>query len=149
MTAVTLLEYGTPLMVLACVLAGLQKLRWHAPPRTEAEARYRAYWATSRPLPQLGVQVRPDGYVYTLAGGCLAPLAGATAAAVPMVPVATTVKPALGWATIQFADTTTRRAVFALRDLAQAQAQADRFNRLAAATATTGFARTRPAGMGP
>jgi hypothetical protein len=137
--------YGGPVAVLICFIAWSTKRTWRQPPKTPEQARFRAAWSDAYPYVQFGVHIRPDGFIYSNATGrCLGLAAGAKAAVVPSVPV-TTLKPATGWAVIDFADGTTHRNMIGLRNLPQAQAQAARFNGQAQQTTSASFKRTRPA----
>ena len=141
--------YGSPFAVLACAAAWAQRYTWSRPPKTARQARVRAAWLSAPVLPQFGVRIGSDRFIYSmLSGRCLGPLDGATAAVAKSVPV-TSLKPSTGWCTITFADGTVHRSLFALRNLPEAQAQLAKFQALAAATPQGQFRRTRPASMTP
>jgi hypothetical protein len=144
-TPATLVLYGGPVAVLACVLAGIQRAAWRRPPSSPDVARRRAALTTLIPYSQLGVRAGLDGFVYSNATGkCLGQHAGARAVIVPRRPVHT-LKPSTGWAVIYFADGTHWKWMFPLRLRPDAAAQAERFNTTATQQGPAGvFRRTRP-----
>ena len=144
MTPAALLLYAGPPAVLACVLAGIQRAAWRRPPRTPAQAARRAAVTTLVPYAQLGVRCGLDGFVYANATGrCLGQHAGARAVILPASRVHT-LKPSTGWAVIYFPDGTHWRWMFPVRLLADARAQAERFNTTAQQAPAGVFRRTRP-----
>lgn len=145
-SAATLTVYGAPAAVAVCALVWAQTRYRRQPPRSPAEAKARAWWATAWPFTQFGVRVRDDGFVYRNTGRIIGLAAGAKATVAPSVPV-TKVKPATGWAVIEFADGARHRQLISLRNMPAAQAEAARFNTLAQAGSAAGFARTKPAAM--
>ena len=126
--AMSAVLYGGPVAVLICFIAWAQKRSWRQPARTPRQADLRAAWSAAFPFPQLGVHIRPDGFIYhNLTGRRLGVASGSRAQAVPSVPV-TTVKPGTGWAIITFPNGATHRNLIGMRNMPQAQAQAARFN---------------------
>ena len=139
--AATLLAWGAPFAVLACALSYAQRRAWRRPPRTPREATLREYWSNAYPYTQLGVRVRPDGYVYSnLRCTELGRLAGARSVIVPSRPV-TRMKPPTAWAVIYFADGSCHRQMIRLANLPEARAQSARFNGQARACASGVFRR--------
>lgn len=131
-----------PVAVLFCFIAYVQRRSWRQPPKSPQQARARAIWSQTFPMPQLGVRIGLDGFLYANASGrCLGQAGGATATVAPSVPVSK-VKPSTGWATITFADGTTHRNMYRLLNHPEAQAQADKFNGLAKQAPSAGFRRT-------
>ena len=142
MTAAQVTVVFGPVAVLVCAMAWIQRYSWRQPPKTPQQARARNMWAVMWPLSQFGVRVGPDGFVYANATAkCLGQAGGATATVVKSVPV-TKLKPSTGWCVITFADGTSHRQFFGLRNLAEAQAQADRFNQIGQQQAQANFRRT-------
>jgi hypothetical protein len=139
--AAMLLIYGTPVMILVCFAAWAQQR-----PAKGRQAEVRAKWAGLLPYVQLGVHIRMDGFVYANATGrCLGQATGSSVELFRSAPVGRC-KPKTGWAVITFADGTTHRHMFGLRDLTEAQAQAKRFNGQRDGEPAGVFARTNPAG---
>ena len=135
---------GGPIAVLACFVSWVQRRAWQRPPRTPAQAQFRAAWEQAQPYAQLGVRAGQDGFVYAcLTGRPLGQHAGARAAIVPSRPV-TSARPAHAWAVIYFADGSMHRQPFAVRNRAEAVAQAERFNGQAEQQAPALFRRTSP-----
>lgn len=136
---------GGPIAVLACFVSWAQRRSWQRrPPRTPEAAMLRDAWEHAQPYSQLGVRAGPDGFVYTcVSGRPLGPHAGARAVVVPARPV-TSARAAHGWAVIYFADGSMHRQPFAKKNLAEAKAQADRFNGHAEQQAPALFRRTSP-----
>jgi hypothetical protein len=157
-TTVGLLEYGTPVMCLVTLFVWAQKRAWRRPPRTPREAAMRAALVRAPVLSQFGVRITRDRFVYGAGGRNLGPLDGATASVERAVPAGSVrvrtrggpartvpVRAHTGWAVIEFADGTTRRHPFGLRNEMEARAQAAQFNTLAAwMPSGGGFRRTRP-----
>jgi hypothetical protein len=144
------LAIGTPIAVLACLVSYLQRRSWRRPPRSAGEAQFRDWWAEAFPYPQLGVRAGADGWVYSnLTGRPLGQAAGARASIAGARPV-TKIRPSTGWAVIYFADGSFHRQMFALSNLPEARAQADRFNARYQAHGVAGiFKRTGPASAAP
>lgn len=131
-----------PVAVLVCLVAFIQRWSWRQPPKTPQQVRARATWQRVFPMGQFGIRLGLDGFVYSNATGrCLGIAGGAKATATPVVPV-TRLKPSTGWAVITFADGTTHRQPYALRNQAEAAAQMARFNGLATQQAHAAFRRT-------
>jgi hypothetical protein len=148
-TPAELVEYGAPIMGAICTIRWFQLRALRRPPKTPRQAQLRAAWLSAPVLPQFGVRIGPDRFIYSMATGrCLGPLDGATATVAKSVPV-TTLKPSTGWATIRFADGTIHRNLIGLRNWAEAQAQLARFEAVAAAMPAGAFKRTRPGHLAP
>ena len=142
------LTVGLPITAVVLVCVYVQKLAWRRPPADARAAELRAAVSMMLPMPQLGIRVGVDRFIYAATGRCLGPLDGATLALAPSTPVSS-VKPGTGWATITFADGTTWRHAYPMRNMVQVVSQQARFDAMAKATPPGLFKRTRPAHMTP
>jgi len=141
------LIYGTPFAIALCLIVFGQKHAAARPAKTARQAETRRVWATIVPYSQLGVRVGLDGFIYANGTGKCLGLAAAASVTLHKPVTVTTIKPSHGYAVIRFADGTTHRHPFGLRNLAIAQTQADRFNQAGKESAQGSFRRTKPATM--